>query len=152
MIIKDPLVVTPRSDAPVDHLDVKLASIGIEDGIIRAEPLRISMGEAWHVATLGGARAFGMERRIGSIAEGKDADIVLLKSPAAIDPDLFARSEDGERRPEKSRIVEQLFTRNVLRKEHIDKVIVHGRVIVDGGILVSRGHEAAIMKRLAKSR
>ena len=144
-----------------DSLDLIRNLMSIHNS--RAEPLRISIGEALHVATLGGARAFGLDQRIGAIEEGKDADIVLLKSPAAIDPDLFARSQDGERRPENLRIVERLFTRNVLRKEHIDKVIVRGRVIVDGGILVSRDHEAAItaagrntawtiMKRLADSR
>ena len=62
----------------------------------------LNVGEALYMATLGGARAFGMERRIGSIEEGKDADIVLGETcPAALDPELFAPGDDGDRQQEK---------------------------------------------------
>jgi len=36
MIIKDAIIVTARSDAPLGHLDLNVGSIGIVDGSIRA--------------------------------------------------------------------------------------------------------------------
>jgi cytosine/adenosine deaminase-related metal-dependent hydrolase len=111
----------------------------------RAESLRLSAGEAFHIATLGGAGVLGLEKQIGSLEAGKDADIVLLRSPAAIDPDLIAPGGSERHSQEKAKVIERLFVRNVLRREHIDTVIVAGRVIVDGGTLISRDHEAAIV-------
>jgi cytosine/adenosine deaminase-related metal-dependent hydrolase len=147
--------------AAPDSLDLVRNLLALHES--RPEPLRLGVGEALHAATLGGARALGMDRRIGSIEEGKDADIVLAKLPAALDPELLAAGEDEDRRQAKMRVIERLFTRNVLRKEHVDKVFVRGRLIVDDGIVVSRAHEAAIaaagrgaaraiMKRLADRR
>jgi cytosine/adenosine deaminase-related metal-dependent hydrolase len=111
----------------------------------REEPLQISLAAAFHIATLGGARAFGMENRIGSIEAGKDANIVLVRNPAAIDPDLFLASDAGSRHQEKVKVLQRLFTRNVLRREHVHKVVIQGRVVVDQGVLTSRAYEAAIV-------
>jgi cytosine/adenosine deaminase-related metal-dependent hydrolase len=113
----------------------------------REESLHLSIGEAFNIATLQGARVFGLQRQIGSIEEGKDADIVLLKNPAAIDPELFlARPGDDEPAAyqERVKVIERLFTRSIIRREHVDRVIVRGRVVVEGGSVVSRQHEEAI--------
>jgi 5-methylthioadenosine/S-adenosylhomocysteine deaminase len=117
----------------------------------REDSLQISLGTAFHIATLGGARAFGMEQRIGSIEPGKEANIVLVRNPAAIDPDLFAASDTGSRHQEKVKVIERLFTRNVLRREHVHKVVVQGRVVVDQGVLRSRAYEEAIVAAGRKS-
>ena len=52
----------------------------------RKGPAAISPREVLSWATLQGARATGLERRTGSIAIGKDADIVLVR---ATDANLF---------------------------------------------------------------
>ena len=107
----------------------------------REEPLQISFGEAFYTATLGGAKVFGLEKRIGSIEEGKDADLILVRNPAAIDPQLFVAQSN---RQERQKIIERLFTRNVLRREHVEKVLVQGRVVMEGGVIVSLAHQAVI--------
>jgi cytosine/adenosine deaminase-related metal-dependent hydrolase len=117
----------------------------------REESLQISLGAAFHIATLGGARAFGLEKHIGSLEPGKDASIVLVRNPAAMDPDLFAAGDGGSRHQERVKVIERLFTRNVLRREHVHKVILHGRVVVDQGVLLSRDYEEAIVAAGRKS-
>jgi cytosine/adenosine deaminase-related metal-dependent hydrolase len=90
----------------------------------------ISIEEAFYMATLGGAEIFGMQNQIGSIKNGKDADIVLVKSPAAIDINLFQENVEKEK---KIKAIKRLFTRNVLRREHIDTVYVKGTEFVKNG-------------------
>lgn len=107
----------------------------------REEPLRISFGEAFHAATLGGAAVFGLQRRIGSIEAGKDADLILVRNPAAIDPGLFAADAD---RRDRQQVIARLFTRNVLRREHVQKVLVQGRVVMEGGVVGSPALQASI--------
>jgi guanine deaminase len=120
---------------------------------------KISFEEAFYMATLGGAKVFGLDKHIGSIEEGKDADIVLVKNPAAIHPEVFS-----ENTPRKKRIeaIRRLFVRNVIRREHVHTVIVRGEKLVNEGKLciygqnedgiANAGREAAlrIMKRYWK--
>ena len=90
----------------------------------------ISIEEAFYMATLGGAEIFGMQNQIGSIKKDKYADIVLVKSPAAIDINLFQENVEKEK---KIKAIKRLFTRNVLRREHIDTVYVKGKELVNNG-------------------
>jgi cytosine/adenosine deaminase-related metal-dependent hydrolase len=94
---------------------------------------RLSFGEAFHMATLGGAALFGRQDQIGSLEEGKDADLVLLRNPVAMNPELLAPGGSAATGEERVNIAARLLARNVLRREHIDKVIVRGRMLVDGG-------------------
>ena len=105
----------------------------------RRESKRISFGEAFHMATLGGAAVFGLEEQIGSLEEGKQADVVLVKNPAAIDLDLFrdGDEQDDSRRQKRIDAVARLFTWNVLGKEHVDTVIVGGKTVLRHGAIPS---------------
>jgi cytosine/adenosine deaminase-related metal-dependent hydrolase len=112
---------------------------------------QLSVGEAFHTATLGGATVFGRQQRIGSLEEGKDADIVLLRNPTAVDAQLFAAHRAG---PHGVHAIARLFTRNVLRREYVDKVFVRGRLVVDGGRCTVPNGEDAILaagKRAARA-
>jgi cytosine/adenosine deaminase-related metal-dependent hydrolase len=93
---------------------------------------QISIEEAFYMATLGGAKIFGMEHKIGSIDKDKDADIVLVKNPAAINIKLF--SKEGNEK-ERVKAIKRLFTRNVLRKEHVDIVFIKGKKVLNNGEL-----------------
>ena len=106
---------------------------------------QLSVGEAFSMATLGGATVFGLEDRIGSLEEGKQADIVLVKNPAAMDLDMFQEaSGDNASHARRVEAIVRLFTRNALRREHVDTVIVGGKVILRDGSLPSRRVEDEI--------
>jgi len=46
--------------------------------VFSGDPTAISASQAVEMATIGGARVLGMESKIGSIAPGKEADIILV--------------------------------------------------------------------------
>jgi len=54
----------------------------------------LSAVEAFYLATLGGARALALEEKIGSIAAGREADLVVLDPKAT--PLLALRTERAE--------------------------------------------------------
>lgn len=74
------------------------------------------------LATLDGAKALGIDDRVGSIEEGKDADLVVL--------DLDANPATTPGGDVASRIVYSA------QRDNVDKVFAGGRQLVDGGELL----------------
>lgn len=101
------------------YLRAQLLRAGQAAGALPTK-LPVTSREALHWATLGGARAIGLEDRIGSLTPGKKADIVML------------RASDANLAPVHNpvyTIVEQAGDQNV------DTVIVGGVVRKQGGKL-----------------
>lgn len=98
-------------------------------------PTEITTEELFDMATMGGARVLGMEDRIGSLAPGKAADLVLLR---ATDVNLYPVAEP------KAAIVASAHSGNV------DSVMIAGVFRKRGGALVGSTLDD-IRERLAES-
>ncbi|HXD51757.1 MAG TPA: amidohydrolase family protein, partial [Burkholderiales bacterium] len=59
-----------------------LATMGAAYEIAQLDGRALSAAEAFYLATLGGARALALDDRIGSIAPGREADLVVLDPSA----------------------------------------------------------------------
>jgi len=71
-----------------------LATMGAAYEIAQLNGRTLSAEEAFYLATLGGARALALENRIGAIAPGKEADLVVLDPKAT--PLLALRNERSQ--------------------------------------------------------
>ena len=98
----------------------------------RYGPTAVPAAQALEMATLGGARALGMDQEVGSLEVGKRADLVVLRRHA-----LHAVPLDGA--PLASQVV---FAHT---SADVRTVVVDGRVVVDDSRLVS-GDEDAIRR------
>lgn len=85
---------------------------------VKNGPQALGTQEAFRMATLGGAEALGMEREIGSIEEGKRADLVILDLSRA----HFLSPDD-------------IYSTLVYSAQasDVEMVLVGGRVIFQGG-------------------
>jgi cytosine/adenosine deaminase-related metal-dependent hydrolase len=106
---------TLGADRSRDHFEAHAQNETITHHKLRAEQV-----VEW--ATRGGARALGMDDKIGSIETGKKADLVLLKN---------------DRSPAMSPILHP-YGHVVLQAQRadVDTVVVNGRVVKRGGRLV----------------
>lgn len=88
----------------------------------RSGPEALPAARAFELATLGGARALGLDQQVGSLEPGKWADLAIvdLERPHAVGP-------------------EDLYTRLVFsaRASDVRTVLVGGRVVVDEGQLAA---------------
>lgn len=89
---------------------------------VRHGPDALPAARAFELATLGGARALGLEDQVGSLEPGKWADLAILdlERPHAVGP-------------------EDVYTRLVFsaRASDVRTVLVAGRVVVEEGQLVA---------------
>lgn len=107
----------PNANDSVDILDAARLAVGIaKDAAI--DPTCASAYDGLEMATIGGARAAGMDDRIGSITVGKAADIVLHD---ATTPHWTPRGN----------IVQQLIW--AAQGRTVRDVFVAGRAVVNGG-------------------
>jgi cytosine/adenosine deaminase-related metal-dependent hydrolase len=113
--------------------EVRLASLLAK---LRYGPEALPASEAFELATLGGARALGLEAEIGSVEAGKWADLVIL--------DLRAPHAAGP---------EDVYTQLVFsaRADDVRSVLVGGRVVVEEGRLLTMD-EAAVLRDARQQR
>ena len=100
---------------------------------VRDGPGALHAPELFELATLGGARALGLEDRIGSIEVGKRADLVVL--------DLARHEPNGD--PYTALVYSA-------RPDDVRTVLVDGRVLVDDGRLLTLDEPAVRADAVAR--
>jgi 5-methylthioadenosine/S-adenosylhomocysteine deaminase len=93
------------------------------------DPVALVSTDALEMATMGGARAMGMEREIGSLESGKRADLIML--------DYLALGLQPVLDPVQN-LVYHAHARDV------ELVMVDGNVLVDGGEMTTVDRDAVI--------
>ncbi len=96
---------------------------------VRRDPTAMGAHVAMEMATLGGARALGLQDRIGSLEPGKQADFVLLRTDGI----------EWQPRPLLNPVAHLVYSSGGHR---VDTVAVAGRVLVRSGNLLVRDIEA----------
>ncbi|MBV9340412.1 MAG: amidohydrolase [Acidobacteria bacterium] len=99
--------------------------------ITKMDPLALNAQAVVAMATVEGARALHMEREIGSLEEGKKADLILigLDTPNAVPMyDVYAQLAYS------------------LKASEVETVIIGGRVVMQGRKLLTINQEEAISK------
>jgi 5-methylthioadenosine/S-adenosylhomocysteine deaminase len=113
-----------------------MKSAALLQKVARLDARAVTADQALEMATLGGARALGMEDRIGSIEAGKRADLAVVSL------------EDVNAIPSLKPVSSLVYT---CRPSDVSYVLVDGRVILDDGEVVTleerevleRGREVA---------
>ena len=111
-----------------DYFEVLRAAVAVAR--IRAgHPTAILAPDALELATMGGAKALGMEREIGSLEAGKRADLIVLDYRAfglapVLDP------------------VQTLVYH--AHASDVETVLVDGRIVVEGGAVVGADERALV--------
>ena len=95
--------------------------------------------EALTLATIGGARALGLEREIGSLEAGKRADLVVV------------RADGFHQVPQDPAANPYSFLVYATKSSDVDTVLVDGRVVVRRGRVLTVD-EAAVRARAAQQR
>jgi len=111
-----------------DYFDVLRAAVTCAR-IKTEDPVALVSTDALEMATMGGARAMGMEREIGSLESGKRADLIMLDFQAlGLQPVLDP-------------------VQNLVYHAHardVEMVMVDGNVLVDGGEIATVDRDAVI--------
>jgi cytosine/adenosine deaminase-related metal-dependent hydrolase len=104
-----------------DHFEVVRAAVTMAR-IKAQDPQAIMAKDALHLATMGGAKAVGRERDLGSIEPGKIADMMILNFRGfGLRPTLDP--------------VQNLVYHG--HSKDVETVLVDGKIVVDGGELVN---------------
>jgi 5-methylthioadenosine/S-adenosylhomocysteine deaminase len=102
--------------------------------LVTRDPRVVSAATALELATIGGARALGMERRLGSIETGKLADVIAVRTD----------------RPRQVPLYDPVS--HLVYATHGDDVtltMVNGRVLMRGGVVQSLNEAAVIAEARA---
>jgi 5-methylthioadenosine/S-adenosylhomocysteine deaminase len=93
------------------------------------DPRAVPAGAALEMATIGGARALGMDRRIGSLAPGKRADVIVVSMSSARQTPLY------------DPISHLVYT---TRGDDVDTSIVDGRILMRGRKVLTLDADAVL--------
>tara|TARA_B100000315_G_scaffold243798_1_gene267601 strand:- start:897 stop:2327 length:1431 start_codon:yes stop_codon:yes gene_type:complete len=100
------------------------------------DPRAVSAGDSLRLATIGGARAIGLESEIGSLEPGKRADLIVVSMAAARQTPMY------------DPISHLVYT---TRGDDVVTTVVHGRVLMRDGRVLTLDETAvlAAARRLA---
>lgn len=100
---------------------------------VRLGPKVMDCRKVLYLATMGGAKVMGMENSIGSIEEGKNADVVIMNLNKVHNAPVFY--------PEiESQIV------FAAKSENVETVIVNGQFLMENGRLITINEKETIKK------
>jgi 5-methylthioadenosine/S-adenosylhomocysteine deaminase len=97
--------------------------------LVSRDPRVVSAGQALAMATIGGARALGLEARIGSLEAGKRADLIAVRTDRARQTPLY------------DPVSHLVYTS---RGDDVDTTIVNGRVLMERRTLTTLDERAVI--------
>lgn len=127
----------------LDMFEAMRVSCLIQGGIHENER-RIGAKEAFKMATINGAKLLGLEKKVGSIEVGKDADLILVN----VEENL----ENITRIPNSNEIANLVYNTS---GKNVDTTIVKGNILMENrtikGIDVSKviKHCKGIIKRMS---
>ena len=99
------------------------------------DPRAVSAATALEMATIGGARALGMEKAIGSLEAGKRADLILVRMNRARQTPLY------------DPVSHLVYT---TRGDDVDTTIVNGKILMRGRV-VRTLDQAAVLAAARKA-
>ena len=102
--------------------------------LLDADPRAIGAETALEMATIGGARAIGLERLIGSLEPGKRADLIIVSMNAARQTPMY------------DLISHVVYT---TRGDDVDTTIVNGRILMRAGRVLSLDESAVLAEARA---
>jgi guanine deaminase len=102
-----------------------LATMGAAYHVCQLDSRPLSAIEAFHLATLGGAQALGLDGRIGEIAPGREADLTVLDPDAT--PLLRLRNARAESVEEMLFVLMTLGDDRAIRATYVAGQLAHAR-------------------------
>lgn len=106
-----------------------LATMGEAYKVAQLRGQGIDAIEAFYLATLGGARALALDFKIGTLAPGREADMVVLDPKAT--PLLAFRSERARSIDELIAVLATLGDDRAVRATYVAGTLAHARATVD---------------------
>jgi guanine deaminase len=106
-----------------------LATMGEAYKVAQLQSRPIDAVEAFYLATLGGARALALDDRIGTLAPGREADIVVLDPNAT--PLLAFRNRRSRSVAETLAVLATLGDDRAVRATYVAGELAHARASVD---------------------
>ena len=119
------------SGSNLDLFEAMKFSALLQKGIYE-DPIKMSSYDVLKMATINGAKALGLERKIGAIEEGKLADVIIVNLEAPI-----------------TRPINDVFSQIVYNAKgtNVDTTIINGKVLMENRKLKINVNEMEIIKK-----